>query len=176
MIRSKTRGLRRAAVIAVLASIAIWISSTGRSQEPPQGPEQPIPYSHKLHAGKLNLKCEKCHPGPDPGEKMTIPAPSVCMECHSAIKTDSPAIQKLTEFADNNRDIRWVRVYLIPSYVRFSHRAHLEAKSTCTDCHGPVRERDRLFRESDITMKGCMNCHMTRNASTDCTYCHENMN
>lgn len=166
--------LIRAVIVAVFASAAIW--AAGRSQEPIEGPEQPIPYSHQLHAGKLNLKCAKCHPGPDPGEKMTIPAPSLCMECHSAIKTESPAIQKLASFAESDRDIRWVRVYQIPSFVLFSHRAHLEAKSTCTDCHGPVAERARLYRETDISMKGCVNCHMAKSASTDCSYCHENMN
>lgn len=162
--------------IILFASASIWVSSTGRTQEPLEGPEQPIPYSHKLHAGKMNLECKKCHPNPDPGEKMTIPATAVCMECHAVIKTDSPAIQKLASFAESNRDIRWVRIYEIPSFVRFSHRAHLEAESTCADCHGPVKERVRLHREADISMKGCMDCHMAKSASTDCTFCHENMN
>lgn len=173
---NRRRGVRGAAIIGLLAFFAAQVSIAGRSQEPQQGPEQPIPYSHKLHAGRMKLECKKCHPNPDPGEKMTIPAPTLCMECHSAIKTESPAIQKLTEAAEGKRDLKWIRVYQIPSYVRFSHRAHIEAKGTCTECHGPVAERDRLHREKDISMKSCMACHMARNASTDCTYCHENLN
>ena len=39
-----------------------------------------------------------------------------------------------------------------------------------------VKERDRLYREADTSMKSCVNCHGAKNASTDCTYCHEKMN
>jgi hypothetical protein len=95
------------------------------------------------------------------------------MQCHSAIKTDSPAIQKLAAFAKNDREIRWARVYEIPSYVNFSHRTHLESGNGCEDCHGRVVEREQLFREGDISMGGCMNCHRVKKVSIDCTFCHE---
>ena len=94
------------------------------------------------------------------------------MTCHASVKTDSPAIQKLAEIAKAGRPVRWVRVYEIDSFVMFSHRAHLEAKNTCQD-HGQVAEREQIFREADITMGGCMSCHKTKNASNDCTFCHE---
>src|SRR5262245_17313513 len=81
---------------------------------PPPAPQQPLPYSHKVHAGTLKLKCNMCHPNKDPGEAMGIPAASVCMQCHSAVKTESPAVQKLAEFAKANREIKWTRVYQIP--------------------------------------------------------------
>ncbi len=139
----------------------------------PVPPRQPIPYSHKAHAGKLKLKCAECHTNPDPGETMGIPAASVCMPCHSAIHTDSPAIQKLAAFAKNSRRIPWVRVYEIPTYVTFSHREHAAAGNTCAECHGKVTERDQLYREGDISMGGCMACHRLKKASNDCTYCHE---
>lgn len=28
-----------------------------------KGPVQPIPFSHKIHAGKLNMACRYCHYG-----------------------------------------------------------------------------------------------------------------
>src|ERR1700704_4115378 len=55
---------------------------------------QPIPFSHKQHAGALKLQCKMCHPNPNPGESMTIAPASTCLQCHSAIKANSPAIQK----------------------------------------------------------------------------------
>ncbi|MDQ6663630.1 MAG: cytochrome c family protein [Acidobacteriota bacterium] len=139
-------------------------------------PEQPIPFSHKIHAGTLKLKCKMCHPNPDPGETMTIAAAAVCMQCHSAVKTDSAAIQKLSAFAKNGREIPWARVYQIPSFVNFSHKAHLNAGNTCAECHGAVAGSDQLIRETDISMGGCMNCHRAKKASIDCTYCHEPQN
>ena len=107
---------------------------------------------------------------------MTFATTAMCMQCHSAIAVDKPSIQKLASFALQKREIRWVRVYKIPSYVSFSHRVHLSAGATCVGCHGLVKERDRLYREADISMKSCVNCHGAKNASTDCTYCHEKMN
>jgi hypothetical protein len=142
---------------------------------PPPPPAQPIPFSHKQHLA-LKLKCKMCHTNPDPGESMGIAAASVCMSCHSSIKTDSPAIQKLAGYASQNRDIPWVRVYQIPAYVDFSHKTHLGSGATCENCHGQVEQRDALFRETNISMGACMECHRQHKASIDCTACHEQKN
>lgn len=136
-------------------------------------PQQPVAFSHKVHAGQMKMKCAQCHPNRDPGEIMGIAPASVCMQCHSAVKADSPEVAKVAESAKANKPIRWQRVYEIPTYVRFSHRSHTGAGATCADCHGQVVERDALFREADITMSGCMNCHQQKGASNDCSYCHE---
>lgn len=138
-----------------------------------QGPAQPVPFSHKNHAGTLKLACKTCHPNPDPGDKMTIAAPATCMQCHNTVKTDSPAIQKLAAAAKNNQVLEWVRVYTVPSFVDFSHKAHLSAGNTCDDCHGKVVERDRLYRETNLSMAGCMECHRAKKASLDCSFCHD---
>ena len=136
-------------------------------------PVQPVPFSHKVHAGTMKLACKMCHPNPDPGETMTVVAAAKCMSCHSTIKSDSPAIQRLAAAAKDNRALPWIRVYAIPSFVDFSHRAHLDKGNTCQECHGPVAERDQLAKETDLTMAGCMNCHRAKKASLDCAYCHE---
>ena len=162
------------ALLAAAACI-LGVSAYGTQQLPP-APEQPLPFSHKVHAGEQKLDCGTCHRNPDPGEKMTFATAGMCMQCHSGIAADKASIQRLASFAQQKREIRWVRVYEIPSYVSFSHRSHLTAGSTCADCHGQVKERDRLYREGDISMKGCVNCHSAKNASTDCTYCHDKMN
>lgn len=137
-----------------------------------EAPIQPIPYSHKQHLA-LGLTCRDCHTMPDPGEIMGIPDGTSCMNCHRSIKENSPAIQKLAALAREKRPVPWVRVYQIPSYVEFSHKVHLEAGALCETCHGPVAERDRLAREGDVSMTGCMNCHRANKASLSCTYCHE---
>lgn len=145
-------------VVAGLALLILAVSTRVAAQE---GPAQPIPYSHKIHAGDLQLECSSCHVNPDPGETMTLPKPAVCGTCHPG-KYD--------------RDFKWVRVYEIPSFVFFSHRAHVKAGNTCVECHGPVASRARLSRETDLTMGGCMNCHRQKKASIDCTFCHDQRN
>jgi Cytochrome c7 and related cytochrome c len=159
--------------LPVVCVAAVFFGAAAAQTQQKAPPEQPIPYSHKKHVGELKLKCNMCHPNKDPGEIMGIPQAGVCMQCHSSVKTDSPAIQKLTEFAKAKRDIRWVRIYQIPTYVMFSHKAHLETGATCQECHGPVQEREQMFKEADISMGGCMSCHKAKNASNDCSFCHE---
>lgn len=138
----------------------------------PQAPVQPIPYSHKQHLA-LGLKCNDCHQMPGPGEAMTIPQASKCMSCHKTVLTSNPAIQKLREYAEQKRSIPWVRVYEIPSFVYFSHKTHLDAGVKCETCHGPVAQRDRLWRETPLSMAWCMNCHRSSKATTDCGSCHQ---
>ena len=142
------------------------------AQQETRGPEQPIPYSHKQHLA-LRLACKDCHVNPDPGDAMSFPASSKCMTCHQAIKKDSPAIQKLAAFDRDKKDVPWVRVYKLPDFVFFSHKTHLDAGAKCEECHGQVAQRDRLFRESDLSMAGCMSCHRDRNAAMGCESCHD---
>lgn len=156
----------------VLCAAAFARSITGQDSAG-TAPRQPIPFSHKLHAGDQGLECKMCHPNPDPGEAMSTVPPSTCMDCHASIKTDSPAIQQLSAFAKSGRPVPWVRVYQIPSYVVFSHRAHLAKKNTCEECHDKVAEREQLRRETDLQMKGCMACHSNKKGRNDCTLCHE---
>jgi hypothetical protein len=138
----------------------------------PPPPVQPIPYSHKQHLA-LGLQCKNCHEMAEPGDYAGLPSTATCMNCHTTIKKDSPSIQKLAQFHKDGQPVPWVRVYHIPDYVDFSHKVHLtRAKATCETCHGPVRERDVLRKETDITMAGCMDCHRANNASIACDYCH----
>ena len=168
--------MRTASILVTLLINVLAVVLRGSAQVPlPRGtaPVQPVAFSHKVHAGTAQLPCAMCHPNPDPGETMTLPAAALCLQCHETFKADSPEIVKLTTLTTGDRDVSWVRVYQIPTYVFFSHRAHLDAGSTCADCHGPVAEQDVLARDGDITMAGCMNCHTAKSVSLDCGFCHQ---
>ena len=103
-----------------------------------------------------------CHENKEPGESMGIPATAKCMGCHKSVKTDSPHIQKLAGFHGQNRPVPWVRIYQIPSYVFFSHKAHITAGGTCAECHGAVAEREVLRKEVPTNMGACMECHQKK--------------
>ena len=139
---------------------------------PDQQPQQPIPYSHRVHLA-LGLTCDACHKNADPGEYMGFPPESFCMSCHQAIKADSPHIEKLAAAARDQKPMPWVRVYQLPPRIYFSHRVHTAAGTTCETCHGPVRERDVMTREVSYDMKSCMACHAATKARNDCAACHE---
>ena len=168
-----------AAVISRQASIrfaAVLLTSLSLLGEDaktkPVAVEQPLPFSHKQHV-TLGLNCSDCHRSPDPGEKMTLPPTSKCMDCHATIAKDKLAIQKLAEFAKSREAVPWIQLYKVPDWVWFSHRTHLEAGARCDDCHGPVAQRDALWKEVNLNMDTCMNCHRKNNATLDCNACHE---
>ena len=141
---------------------------------PRQPPQQPIPFSHKQHAGTARIQCRQCHTIPDPGDFATLPATAKCMECHTAVKKDSPAIQQLAGFHKDSKPVPWARVYRLPDYMFFSHKEHVtKAGATCEACHGPVSEREVMRRERDISMQACMECHRAKSASIACDYCHD---
>ncbi len=55
----------------------------GRSQH--YEPEQPIFYSHKVHAGTNQISCFYCHGNTDLGKQANIPSVNICMNCHMGI-------------------------------------------------------------------------------------------
>lgn len=133
---------------------------------------QPIPYSHKVHIA-LGLECKNCHKHPEPGDLMGFPSTSVCMGCHSTVKKDSPEIRKLASYAAEKKPVPWVRVYQIPGWIYFDHRAHLDKGAKCQTCHGPVEQRDVITQEVETSMGACMDCHHKSKASNSCSYCHD---
>lgn len=52
-------------------------------------PEQPIKFSHELHAGLQQIDCQYCHDGARRSKHSVIPAANTCMNCHKAIEKGS---------------------------------------------------------------------------------------
>lgn len=161
--------------LAILAFslMAQTVAPPAKVFTPKPPPEQPIPFSHKTHAG-AGIKCTDCHTIKAPGDHAGIPAASTCMGCHTAIKKESAAIQKLAAFAQEKKAIPWVRVYKLPKTVYFSHEVHhKQAGVACQACHGPVEQRETLGQEKSIYMAECMACHDRSKASNKCDLCHD---
>lgn len=62
-------------------------------------PVQPIAYSHRLHAGELEIDCLYCHSAAETSRHAGIPATSVCMNCHQVISTSLGAVRAEDELA-----------------------------------------------------------------------------
>jgi mono/diheme cytochrome c family protein len=133
-------------------------------------PKQPIAFSHKLHAGQYEIDCKYCHTGVMKGKSATIPSINICMNCHRAVKTESPQIQKLWAAADwqpetntfgpNQRPIEWVRIHNLPDLAYFNHAQHVNVGGIeCQTCHGPIEEMDVVKQYSLLTMGWCIDCH-----------------
>jgi cytochrome c551/c552 len=149
-------------------------------------PEQPIYYSHTVHAGINQINCLYCHGGAQESKHANIPSVNVCMNCHMGIneyakgpklyredgsEVDGTAeIQKLYKFAGWNPDtkqysgegkpIEWIRIHNLPDHVYFNHAQHVNAgKQQCQTCHGEIQKMDEVYQFSDLSMGWCVNCH-----------------
>jgi Class III cytochrome C family/Cytochrome c7 and related cytochrome c len=157
-------------LLFVLAAASFAQQQGAPKSEPPT---QPIAFSHKTHSVS-GLKCQDCHPNPDPGDHMTLPAAQRCMTCHATIAKNKPEIEKLAKFANSKEPIPWVRLYSVPAGVYWSHRAHLSAALQCDSCHGAIAQMDKTARVTKVTtMDGCIGCHREKGAGTGCGFCHE---
>ena len=123
-------------------------------------PTQPIAFSHKIHAGQYEIDCNYCHTGVNISKSANIPSVNICMNCHNAIETDKPEIQKILAAYEENRPIEWVRVHNLPDLAYFNHKQHVAVGGLdCATCHGPIEEMDVVYQYSELTMGWCINCH-----------------
>ena len=131
-------------------------------------PKQPIAFSHKLHAGKYQIDCNYCHTGVRKGKSANIPSATICMTCHSQVKTDSPKLQRLRDAVEKNQPIEWVRVHNLPDLAYFNHAQHVAVgKLECQTCHGPIEKMEVVQQYSPLTMGWCINCHRETEVKAD---------
>ena len=72
-------------------------------------PEQPIAFSHRLHAGEMEIPCLYCHSGADKSRHAGIPALRVCMNCHDGVLAPIAAVKAEDAAAEKeNRDARQI--------------------------------------------------------------------
>jgi hypothetical protein len=136
------------------------------------GPQQPIFFSHRVHAGVKEIDCRFCHSYVDRSHNAGIPPVSKCFSCHQYIIPQHPQIVKERWHLETKTPVPWVRVYYVPDHVKFNHRPHIRAGIDCTNCHGEVKNMDRLM-PVDFKMGFCVNCHRQRGAELDCWMaCH----
>ncbi|MFT4709660.1 MAG: hypothetical protein ACI9D0_000752 [Bacteroidia bacterium] len=122
-------------------------------------PEQPIPFSHKLHAGEMGMDCRYCHNTVELGAKAAVPATETCVNCHKGIHTESVALAPLRESAETGNPIAWNRVHDLPDYVFFDHSAHVTRGVGCVECHGRVDTMVQVRQEKKLSMGWCLDCH-----------------
>lgn len=134
----------------------------GRQQN--YAPDQPIKFSHKVHAGDNGIDCMYCHTTAEQGKSAGIPATNLCMNCHVLIREGTNSgkfeIAKVVDAAENGTPVEWKRIHNLPDHVFFSHAVHVgSGKLDCNACHGVVEEMDIMRQENDLSMGWCVNCH-----------------
>lgn len=62
-------------------------------------PVQPIAYSHRVHAGDLQIPCLYCHFGAEQSRHAGIPPANVCMNCHQFVTAPLGAVRAEDDLA-----------------------------------------------------------------------------
>ena len=130
-------------------------------------PDQPIKFSHEVHAGQNETACIYCHSYAHESKSAGFPAESVCMNCHLLVRKGNRSgmfeIAKVVSSYEEKKPIKWVKVYNLQDHVFFSHAQHVEAGGlSCQECHGPVEEMERIRLNQKLSMGWCIGCHRTK--------------
>ena len=176
------------AVLFFGAVVGYWANA---AFYPGTSPEQPIAFSHKVHAGENEIPCMYCHTQARRSINAGVPSMSKCMGCHNEVATERPQIRKLINYFENKEPIPWIKVHDLPDFVHFTHKRHVSAYARdlgieCQTCHGPVETMDRIQLSSRAVdgsyqlgspwkMGLCLNCHKQNQVENglDCWTCHK---
>jgi len=178
-------------ILALFVLGGFWVveGAVGIGRQQGYQPEQPIFYSHKVHAGINQISCLYCHSNALDSRHATVPPLNVCMNCHAAIndytkgpklfredgsEVDGTAeIQKLYSYTGYDpksqqydlakaKPVEWIKIHNLPDHVFFSHAQHTKAGQVqCQTCHGPITEMDEVKQFAPLSMGWCINCHRT---------------
>jgi hypothetical protein len=156
----------RALIIFVALAITAVLIATGvrrlfrMGMQEGYAPEQPIAFSHKLHAGDNKVACLYCHYGARSSRHAGIPSSSVCMNCHGMLEKQTIEIEQFKEAAQLDRPlVAWVKVHNLPDFVYFNHSRHVLSGVDCQRCHGDVASMARVEQVKPLTMGWCLECH-----------------
>ncbi len=134
---------------------------------------QPVPFSHKIHAGDNRIGCLMCHAYAEHAPTAGIPSMGRCAGCHKFIDKNKPDVQAVMTAFRAGKPLLWSRIYRLQDFVFFTHARHVAAGLACQTCHGAVETMDVLRQASPLTMGWCVDCHRARNVNTVCTLCHK---
>jgi mono/diheme cytochrome c family protein len=161
-------------VVVSYGAKAAWNGMMGIGIYEGYAPEQPINFSHKIHAGQNAINCVYCHSGVEKSKISNVPSANVCMNCHKAIQEGPVAGKKeiakiyaaldydpaKDTYGPNPKPIKWIKVHQLPEHAYFNHAQHVTVgKQECTTCHGPIAEMDTVRQFTPLTMGWCIDCH-----------------
>ena len=163
--------VRRRVIFLFLFALALgwqikllYEAGTALGRQQGYEPDQPVKFSHQVHAVDNGIDCRYCHTTVDYAKSAGIPDVNICWNCHSLVREGTYSgrhqIDKVVEAFEQGRPIPWIRIHNLQDHVFFSHAQHVNLGNTdCGECHGPVEEMHRVRQVEDLSMGWCINCH-----------------
>ncbi|MBC8167449.1 MAG: cytochrome c3 family protein [Bryobacteraceae bacterium] len=152
-------GAALAGAMALAGTAVLLYAAWPENLKTGYSPVQPVPYSHKLHAGELGMDCYYCHYTTFKSSYAAVPPTEVCMNCHVRVKPASPRLEKVRQSYSTNQPVRWVQIHKLADYVQFNHQAHVTVGVSCVTCHGRVDQMVEVKQVKPLNMAWCLDCH-----------------
>jgi hypothetical protein len=151
--------------VFIVTEIAV-VEAQNLGRQPGYEPDQPILFSHKVHAGDNKIDCKYCHTSVTESKHAGIPSMQVCMNCHNVVRegrhSGTEEIAKIYKAIESGKPVEWIRVHNLPDHTYFNHAQHVNAgKLDCEACHGDVKTMDRIKQVQQLSMGWCIDCHRT---------------
>jgi hypothetical protein len=157
-------------IVGIYGAVVLMAAVDPRTTAVGYAPEQPVPFSHKLHAGQLKMDCRYCHTTVETAAHAAIPPTQTCINCHSpadvdgnvaltAVHSNSPKLAEIYRSWANDTPVRWKRVHDLPDFVNFDHSAHVSRGVSCVSCHGRIDEMEVVSQQHTLSMASCLECH-----------------
>ncbi len=140
------------------------VEAQNLGRTPGYAPDQPIKFSHQIHAGENETDCQYCHHISDYSISGGIPSNNVCLNCHNVVRNGTNSgrfeINKIHEAEKTGEPVDWIRVHNLPDHSFFSHSQHVNAgQLDCTECHGDVETMHIVEQQETLAMGWCLTCH-----------------
>ncbi len=146
-----------ALLLVAWSTYTVWLSPYMTRVDVPL--QQPVPFSHRHHAGDLGIDCRYCHASVETSAFAGMPPTETCMTCHSQIWRDAPMLEPVRASLREHKPLQWTRVNDLPDFVYFDHSIHINRGIDCTVCHGPINQMPITWRGHTLYMKWCLECH-----------------
>ncbi len=146
-------------VFAAFATFAVWYWFSPEFTDAGYRPDQPVPFSHRQHAGDFQISCFYCHSNVERAAVASVPSTQLCMNCHSLAGRDKTSLEPLRQAASSGQPMMWVRVHRLPDYAYFPHAPHVKAGVGCSSCHGNVKAMEKIQQVEPLSMAWCLDCH-----------------
>jgi hypothetical protein len=146
-------------VVALLGYVVYAVSGSPYVTDVNEPKEQPVPFSHRHHAGELGIDCRYCHTSAETSSFAGLPPTQTCMTCHSQIWTNAAMLQPVRSSYQSDKSLEWARVNALPDFVYFNHSIHIAKGVGCVTCHGPIADMALTWRANTLQMSWCLGCH-----------------
>jgi menaquinone reductase, multiheme cytochrome c subunit len=137
----------------------VWYGASPKTVAVGYQPDQPVPYSHALHAGELGIDCRYCHTSVEQAAMAALPPTETCMNCHQRVRTTSAKLEPIRQSAASGMPVEWIKVHDLPDYAYFNHSAHVTRGVGCVSCHGRIDQMEVVHQEKPLSMAWCIECH-----------------